>query len=812
MLDHASCAPSAGAGPGDRVHVLLRRLSTLGMHVAVTGGPPGALRGAPWWPLPGPGLLLLCAEGPSPVEVSLRWLEQLGVAGELVLVVGDVSRTPGRGRGTDAPPPAGGEALLALLEEQVHRAASLRVPGVHRDPRWSIVEEGIDAARHRVTESLFTLATGGVGFRGSVEEAPGHGQPLVVAAGVYTGASAADGLLPGPDVVDVHLAPPVQEDVRVLDLRTGVLHRTEVAPEVRPGGGSQPGPPLRSLRFASTTVPGLLAVRVEAAQERLEVPEVGGRAGWSEVGDADGGIGALTHQDTADDGGVRSVQRLVAVDASAHGPVSRRRARRRLSRATAAGFEAALAQHRSTWARRWERVGVTIPGDPETELGLRHALFQLWGLSGAGRELAVGARGLTGGGYSGHVFWDADVFVLPALVTVDPSAAAAMVRYRLDRLDAARARARADGRDGARFPWESGRHGHDVTPAEGCLGSERIAILTGALEEHITADVAWAVVHHASWTRPSGALTADESLLLRETATYWASRVSTAEDGSAHLLGVIGPDEYHERVDDNAFTNAMARWNLRTAAHLTRSSPDERARWLAVADALVDGFDPATGIYEQFRGYDDLRTMVASDVAPPPVAADVLAGRAVVAASQVIKQPDVLMMHHLLPDDVAAGSLVANLDHYAPRTAHGSSLSPAVMASLHARAGRPDTALELLRLSLRIDLEDLGDTTAAGVHLGACGGAWQAVLHGFLGARVSQDRRLHLDPVLPSGWSDLDIRFRCLSNDVRIRVEDARLSVDASGPLEVQVAQTSRYLATTSTSVVLTRGAAPWTT
>jgi trehalose/maltose hydrolase-like predicted phosphorylase len=406
------------------------------------------------------------------------------------------------------------------------------------------------------------------------------------------------------------------------------------------------------------------------------------------------------------------------------------------------------------------------------------------------------------------VFWDADVFVLPALCTIDPPAAGAMVDYRLNRLSAAREGAKAEGRDGARFPWESAHDGRDVTPESGYVGGERVPILTGTLEEHITADVAWAAVHHATWTRPASRLTKDESLLLRDTARYWASRVTTDEDGSAHIRGVIGPDEYHERVDDNAFTNAMARWNLRTAAHLAPVKEAERAAWSSLAEALADGYDATTGLYEQFQGYFDLQPLLVREIAEPPVAADVLAGRDVIARSQLIKQPDALMIHHLLPEDAVPGSLRHNLDFYAPRTAHGSSLSPAVMALLHARAGQPDTALDLLRLSLRIDLGDLGGTTSAGVHIGACGGAWQAVVSGFLGARVSRGR-LHLDPVLPSRWPELEVRFRCLGRDVQVRVDHDLLTVDASAPLTVSLSPDCRYQTRTSTEVRFVPGGLP---
>jgi trehalose/maltose hydrolase-like predicted phosphorylase len=233
----------------------------------------------------------------------------------------------------------------------------------------------------------------------------------------------------------------------------------------------------------------------------------------------------------------------------------------------------------------------------------------------------------------------------------------------------------------------------------------------------------------------------------------------------------------------------MVRWNLRAAARLADAAPAERRRWTDLADALVDGYDPTTRLYEQFRGYLDLEPLLIADVVTPPVAADVLLGRDRIARSQVIKQPDVLMLHVLVPETTGAGSLGPNLDLYAPRTAHGSSLSPASMALLLARAGRGDAGLDLLRRSLRIDLDDVGGTTSAGVHVGACGGAWQALVHGFLGARVA-DGTLVLEPVLPTAWPRLEVRFRCLGHDLVVGLDADRLTVEASGPIRVLVPPT----------------------
>jgi len=741
----------------------------------------------------GPGLVLLAGDefgdlGGVPGSDS-RMLVQDAMAMTVVSVGREPSGVPPRVRHM----PGGPTTFLGLLDEQLRRARHLRVPSVDLDGRWVLREIGSDPLRHRVTETLFTLTSGGVATRGSVEEHDPVGQPLVVAAGVYQGDQSSDGLLGGPNWTRLNLVPEPTEDVRVLDLRTGVLHREEI---------NERGTPLRSVRFASLTEPGVMVMRLEVQRGRVQPGRLFERSAqdhrqpglvragrWAMArGRTACGIGALASEETSREDNLQTMERLVATVADAGRVPRRAEAASRLAAATAKGFERLLAEHRASWARRWHAVDVRIPDDPESELALRFALFQLWSLTGAGDELAVGARGLSGAGYLGHVFWDADVFVLPALMTIDPAAASAMVRYRLNRIPRARARARSHGHRGARFPWESALTGNDVTPSSGYLGGRQVPILTGELEEHITADVAWSAVRNSAWATGTPELSADESVLLIETARYWESRARSGRDGRAHIDRVIGPDEYHEGVDDNAFTNVMARWNLREAARRagTLVPREETERWRQVAESLVDGYDSATGRHEQFAGYFGLEPLLVRDLAPPPVAADILAGRERIAGSQVIKQPDVLMLHHLVPAEVAPGSLCADLDFYDPRTAHGSSLSPAIMALVMARAGRHDRALELLRIALNLDLEDRSGMTASGLHIGAAGGAWQALVFGFLGADV-RSGVLHLDPALPTDWPSIEVRFRCLGRDLRVNVQAGRTTVSSSRPMWVRL-------------------------
>jgi trehalose/maltose hydrolase-like predicted phosphorylase len=215
--------------------------------------------------------------------------------------------------------------------------------------------------------------------------------------------------------------------------------------------------------------------------------------------------------------------------------------------------------------------------------------------------------------------------------------------------------------------------------------------------------------------------------------------------------------------------------------------PAETARWRELARRLVDGYDPASGRYEQFAGYFALEPLLITDVAVPPVAADLLLGRDRVARSQLIKQPDVLMLHHLRPDQVEPDSLVPNLDYYGPRTAHGSSLSPAITASLLARAGRPEEALAMLRTALALDLDDLTGMTGAGLHMANLGGAWQAVVAGIAGVGVRAGV-LTVDPRLPAAWDGLQLRFRCLGRTVRLDIAHDRTRIWADAPLAVALA------------------------
>jgi len=684
---------------------------------------------------------------------------------------------------------AGGPArFLELLRDQLERRSEL--PAVVVRDGWAFVVDAFDPEAGRSNEALLTIADGLIGTSGAPLFTHPAARPELVAAGVYDGEGPRTDLLAGPRWAALARAiAPGDRVRRVLDLRTGLL-----------GEDVSGGCNMRSVRFSSLARPGVAVLRADVDPPE-QSPALAAPAPNAGTGAIDGyewvtahGAGASI---TAAGWQHRDADRLdrVAAYVVSEGGGEPERAVAHLGRARASGVDALLAEHRRAWSGRWDGADITIDGgDAQLQLEVRLALFHLMASVADRGEAAVGARGLTGHAYRGHVFWDADLFVLPFLAATHPAAARSMLEYRRRRMPAARANAEAEGRAGVRFPWESAATGFDVTPRSGRDQSGKVTqIRTGEDEVHIVGDVAWAACCYVEWTGDQEFARGVGREILVETARYWASRIRVDASGRAHLYGVIGPDEYHEPVDDNAFTNVLARWNLRRAVAAAATVDDgavtevESARWRRLADALVDGFDPITGLYEEFAGFFALEPLVIRDIAPRrPIVADLLLGPEKVHHAQIVKQADVLMLHHLLPDEVAAGSLAANLDYYEPRTAHGSSLSPGVHASLLARAGRPDAALAMLRVTAGIDTNDVGRTGAGGVHLAAMGSLWQALAYGFAGLRPRGDA-LVIDPCLPASWPAIELRIQFRGVPLHLRLERRAVVVRTSEPVIVIV-------------------------
>ena len=488
-------------------------------------------------------------------------------------------------------------------------------------------------------------------------------------------------------------------------------------------------------------------------------------------------------------GQVAELDRLVAVaraDTPEDDPAPRAIAA--LARNRALGWRAVLAAHEAAWDARWTASDVLIDGDDESQRAVRFAVYHL--TSAANPEddhVSIGARALTGDAYLGHVFWDTEIYLLPFYTAVWPEAARALLMYRYHTLPGARAKAAHFGFKGALYAWESADTGVETTP-ERVVGSDGtvIDILTGRMEHHISADVAYAVWQYWRATGDDDFFLHAGAEILLDTARFWASRAVAEADGRRHIRHVIGPDEYHEDVDDNAFTNVMACWNIARgletmdllrerwpdhAAALRKKlalGDDELADWRDAIARIVTGLDPATGIYEQFAGFHSLEPLDLAAYSERTVPIDVVIGRERTQRSQVVKQADVVALIALLPEEFPGAMAEKNFRHYEPRCAHGSSLSTGMHAVVAARLGDAEMALRYLHDTAALDL-DLDPNSAGGVRIAGLGALWQAVILGFAGLDLRGDR-LGIDPRLPPQWRSLSFRVCWRGRSVAIRI------------------------------------------
>jgi trehalose/maltose hydrolase-like predicted phosphorylase len=474
-------------------------------------------------------------------------------------------------------------------------------------------------------------------------------------------------------------------------------------------------------------------------------------------------------------------------------------ARDKLGAARHLGWRDVLAEHEVAWASRWQCSAVEVDGDAAAQQALRFAVYHLNSAANpADERVSIGARALTGDDYHGHVFWDTEIYLLPFYILTWPEAARALLMYRFRTLDAARAKAAGMGWRGALYAWESADTGAETTP-EQVIGPDRqvIQILCGKEEQHISADVAYAVWQYWQAAGDEGFLLDAGAEILLETGRFWSSRAQLEADGRRHIRGVIGPDEYHEHIDDNAFTNVMARWNIRraldVAALLRERWPEcwarlssrlglddaELKQWLNAADTMATGLDTKTGLFEQFAGFFALEDIDLTDYAGRSVPMDVVLGRERTQRSQVVKQADVVALLGLLPEEFVGETGAKNFDYYEPRCGHGSSLSRAMHGMVAARLGRSEMALRYFQQTAAIDLADTHVAIDGGIHIAALGGIWMTAVLGFAGLSL-HSKGIALDPQLPPNWRSLGFGVQWRGRHLRIKIAQGEQLVEAT--------------------------------
>lgn len=710
---------------------------------------------------------------------------------------------------------------------------------VAADARWTVTQATFDPAQQHHMETVFTTGSGYFASRGSFEEGYPGARPLTLAHGIFDDMPIAETELANlPNWLEVAIdvdgerfrldRGKVLYFHRALNLYQGVLRRHERWQT--PSGAVLDLTFERFISYAHERV-GALRVLATAVNRPCRVQIAAGIDGhvanedllhWHHraQGETDGALWlhsntrhssielaaavrvdvapetAVTPQQcpgqprfvllqTLEPGQTCQLDKLVAYAASRDAVDN---AADVVGRATAvlqgAAYDDLKAAHLAAWANVWRDCDVIIEGDDEAQLAVRFNLFQL--LVAAPQHddrVSIGAKTLSGLGYRGHVFWDTEIFILPFFIYTRPHVARNMLMYRYHTLSGARRKAAANGYRGAQYAWESAVTGDEVTPrwVPDFEGQELVRIWTGDIEIHISADIAYAIMQYWRVTGDDAFLRDYGAEIILDTARFWGDRAELEEKDGVRRYAfrdVIGPDEYHDHVDNNTFTNRMAQWHLQTAVDLLdwlqinypekarqltdrlQLTDDLLAHWQDVIENVIILHDEETGLMLQFEDFFQRKPVDPDFIRNADESLQVILGIEGANASQVIKQADVIMLLCLLRDEYDRKTWQKNWDTYMPLTDHvyGSSLGPSFHAWAACEINRPDEAYDHFMLAAQADLRNPRGNAGDGIHAASAGGVWQAVTFGFAGLRLTEDG-FTVTPRLPSRWQRLSFKF-----------------------------------------------------
>lgn len=476
--------------------------------------------------------------------------------------------------------------------------------------------------------------------------------------------------------------------------------------------------------------------------------------------------------------------------------------------AAAAGYEALYADHCGIWDRAWQKSAIEIDGDPRAETLVRYNTYHnLIATPAHTDHLPIGARGLSCQAYQGAAFWDQEIFNLPMFIFTDPSVARRILTYRHRTLDGARKKARDLGYRGAFYAWVSGDTGEEICPSYffvDVLSGRRIRNHFNDWQIHVSPDIAYTVWRYYTVTGDWEFMLQYGAEMVFEIARFLVSHAYFKRDKNRfEFIRLLGPDEYHENVDNNVFTNFMARHAvgiaLQTWQTLQERAPDrldelvgaigmdrdEVREWRAMHELIyIAPVDPQTRLIEQFDGFFDLEDILPEALQERLINPGEYWGwpNGIAVETQVSKQADVVQLFMLHPDVYELETMKANYDYYAPRTQHGSSLSFSVYAIVAAWLGYRQQAYDFFVRSATVDLFSTskavsGGTFIGGIHTAACGAAWQIVVMGFAEMRLA-DAELRFSPRLPAQWHSL--RFFLQLRGAMLSVEVSHSAVTVS--------------------------------
>jgi len=750
---------------------------------------------------------------------------------------------------------------------------------------WHVREQRHSAADAALNETLFALANGFIGTRGTFEEGGAHCEgtylngvyvkaPIVYEESAYGFATHNDKMIPVPNGKAMQLfadgealePAPIQRPARsgagifphaytrAIDFRTGVLTR-QVSYQTAAGTLT-----VEWQRLASFEEQHVLAIQchitsqdfrgellaeslldadygAQTAQDaydpraghlsihtalQLEQAQTGEHAthmlhrvrggefmvatacdhraaGWHAAGliEEDNRLGQRFLAELAP-GQSLVLTKFVAYHAGTPADVTvlRNRCHETLERAAVAGFSYYMERQVEHLQRFWEHADVAISGDAAMQQGMRFNLFHLFQSVGRDGQRNIGAKGITGPGYDGHYFWDTEIYMLPLFAHTAPGIARALLAHRYSLLDASRRRARQMGHaSGALYAWRT------------ISGDECSAYFpAGSAQYHINAAIAYATRYYLEATGDWEFIWEMGAEMLLETARIWMElgHFNPQRGGQFTIHGVTGPDEYTAIVDNNFYTNAMARQHLRTAAMVAKTMQTERpaefgalsarigleadeiAGWRQAADQMYLPVDDALGVNPQD---DTFLSKPRWDFESTPARQYPLLLHfhpLVIYRHQVLKQADVVLAMVLLSDTFSDEQKARNYDYYEPLTTHDSTLSSCIYSIAAAELGHEDAAYRMFEDSARMDIDNHHNNTHYGIHTACMAGSWACVVRGFAGMRMSEGA-LSFAPYLPEQWQgyQFHLGFRGRRLKVEVSGQDVRYTLLDGEALEI---------------------------
>jgi len=701
---------------------------------------------------------------------------------------------------------------------------------------WTIKEKDWVRRLQGVRESLFTLGNGYLGSRGILEEVPYDSNRGTYIAGIYDSAGARVTEivnLPNPtnfkiiiqgEKIDM-VAMDVIKHERTLDMKKGLLSRRTIFRNAKKHRFDY-----QSLRFFSKNDPHLGAMKIyftpltksadilietsidtsvtnagiltEGRKEHFEIVKSTSfkDINYLRVETFESKISICYASSLKVTKGLRSFStsdksfhlnlkkgetvcftRMFSIYTSRDANNIEKKAVKSLRKSISVGFDSILKKHIKAWEKTWESADISIEPDKDIQRALR---FNIYHMLICGNEfddrVSIGARTLSGEGYRGHIFWDTDIFVMPFFLYTNPVVAKNMLLYRYHTLDSARMNAKVEGYKGALFAWESADSGFEVSPKwHRDLDGSLIKIHTGEMEDHIVGDIAYAVYQYYLATYDQDFMKKAGLELLFETARFWASRGQFNKNKTVyHIPHVIGPDEFHINVTDNAYTNALAKFNLNKAVQLytqNKFSPHrffgrlikkinltdkEVKHWDNIASKIVIPSKKNNNLIEAFRGYFKKRYIPIKELDQNFMP---LIPKAVpikeIGETQLVKQADVVMLLHLFSEHYSFKQKRENFLYYDKRTLHKSSLSPSIYAIVGWETGNYHKAFRYFLYALYADLKNYHGNTNEGIHAASLGGIWQVITNGFIGMRINEDI-ISFNPYLPPNLNSLKLTIK----------------------------------------------------